>query len=200
MAEVQQQQTTGKSRRRSRRPFPSVRVDMTPMVDLAFLLLTFFVLTSELSKQNAITAKFPAGNTDDKMPVQGMTVFLGQNPEKIFWSRGEISPSAHLNVTGSPKNGLLSVLKNANVPVFEQVEIINRQHNLGLLNDASWTKKNKELMDSKTIPFVVIKWDENASYASVIKVIDALNRTHNNRYAVVPMSDDDKLLVAQQEK
>jgi biopolymer transport protein ExbD len=194
MAEVQQQ-TTGNSKRRSRRPLPAIRVDMTPMVDLAFLLLTFFVLTSELTKENAITMKSPA---DGNMKVNGLTVFVTQNPENFFWYRGEFDPALHLNGTGKGKNDLLSVLKQANSPVFEQTEIINRQRNLGLLSYAAWKKKSSELAESKQIPFVAVKWDEEASYGAVISVIDMLNRTHNPKYAVVPMTDEDKALVAHQ--
>ena len=194
MAEVQQQ-STGNSKRRTRRPLPAIRVDMTPMVDLAFLLLTFFVLTSELTKENAITMKSPA---DGNMKVNGLTVFVTGSPEKFSWYRGEFDPALHLTVAAKGKNDLLSVLKQANSPVFEQAEIINRQHNLGLLSDPAWKKKSSALMDSKQIPFVVIKWDEAASYGAVISVIDMLNRTHNPNYAVVPMTDEDKALAAHQ--
>ena len=38
----------------------STKIDMTPMVDLAFLLLTFFVLTSTFSKPKTMEINFPA--------------------------------------------------------------------------------------------------------------------------------------------
>jgi biopolymer transport protein ExbD len=60
MAEINQhnhQQRTGPRRIRSKKL--STRIDMTPMVDLAFLLLTFFILTSSLQKQRAMNLTMP---------------------------------------------------------------------------------------------------------------------------------------------
>jgi len=46
------------------------RVDMTPMVDLAFLLLTFFVLTSNLNKAKTMEMAVPK----DKVDTNGMKI------------------------------------------------------------------------------------------------------------------------------
>lgn len=190
MAEIQQQPTQGNRRRRSHTP---VRVDMTPLVDLAFLLLTFFVLTAELTKEKAISLRVPAGDVD--MPVgKGITILLGNNPEKIFWYRGEFSPSVHLNVVTKGNQELLNVLKNENEFVFDQVSVIERQHNLGLLNDASYKAKKAEFMRNKSMPFVVVKWDEKSNYQSVVNVLDDLNRTYNSKYAVVTITEAEKQL------
>lgn len=48
----------GKGKKRGKKP--SARIDMTPMVDLAFLLLTFFVLTSTFSKPKTMEINYPA--------------------------------------------------------------------------------------------------------------------------------------------
>jgi len=191
MADIQQQQSHRKGRRRSHLP---VRVDMTPLVDLAFLLLTFFVLTSELSKQNAITTKFPKDVQPNTLVNNGLTILLGKNPENIFWYRGEFKPSMHLNVAGKGNQELLDVLKNANESVFEQVEIVDRQHNLGLLNYANWNKKRAEYLGNRSVPFVILKWDNETDYQSVVTAIDDLNRTHINKYAIVSVSDAEKEL------
>ena len=41
----------------------SLHIDMTPMVDLAFLLLTFFIMTTTLMKQSAMEIKQPIPDT-----------------------------------------------------------------------------------------------------------------------------------------
>ena len=48
----------------------STKIDMTPMVDLAFLLLTFFVLTSTFSKPKTMEINFPAKPEDEKLNIK----------------------------------------------------------------------------------------------------------------------------------
>lgn len=169
------------------------RIDMTPMVDLAFLLLTFFVLTAELNKQQAISMAFPAEGP--AMQVNGMTVIVGKNPEKIFWYRGEFTPGMHLEVTTPGKDGLRKVLQDANRTVFENLNVINRQYQLGLLSETAYNEKRSQLSSSKAMPFVVVKWADDASYGYIVDVIDELNRTANSKYALVKATDAEMALI-----
>ena len=189
MAEVQQQQSQRRSRRK---PHGAIRIDMTPMVDLAFLLLTFFVLTSELEKQNAISTVFPKEG-EKTLVDNGLTILLGKDPGKIYWYRGEFDPSMHLNVAGPGKDGLFDVLKHAN-PVYGPVAVADRRHNLGLLSDAKWQEQREAICknNDNAVPFVIVKWDESASYESVVNAIDDLNRSLNRKYAVIEMSQAEK--------
>src|SRR5438477_12702382 len=69
----------------------STHIDMTPMVELAFLLLTFFVLTATFSKPKSMELTFPAPPPPDQPPVEvkkGITFLLTGN-DKIFYYEGQ---------------------------------------------------------------------------------------------------------------
>ncbi|PST84818.1 biopolymer transporter ExbD [Pedobacter yulinensis] len=75
----------------------STRVDLTAMVDLAFLLITFFMLTTTLSKPQAMDVAKPDKDekNDTKLELRAstaMTILLGKN-DKIAWYMGEAGKS-----------------------------------------------------------------------------------------------------------
>jgi biopolymer transport protein ExbD len=87
----------------------SVKIDMTPMVDLAFLLLTFFVLTTSLVKPFVVDITMPDERIEGAPLNQNrvLTVFLGAN-DKIYWYKG--LPNTKTEVTDFSKNGIRKVL------------------------------------------------------------------------------------------
>lgn len=68
-----------------------IKMDMTPMVDLAFLLLTFFMLTTTLHGRKAMEILMPEKPVDVEPPVVNqervVTLILGAN-DKIYWYKG----------------------------------------------------------------------------------------------------------------
>jgi len=80
-------------------------------------------------------------------------------------------------------------------PFFNAVEIIDRQYGLGLWNETNWKKKRGELLNDKSVPFVIVKWNEETNYGSVVTALDDLLKVHNNKYAVVTISDAEKELL-----
>ena len=75
----------------NRRAVP--KVDLTAMVDLAFLLITFFMLTTSLSKPVAMDVAKPDVDPDPTIRVpwpasRTMTILLGKN-NKVAWYMGE---------------------------------------------------------------------------------------------------------------
>ncbi|MBD1429291.1 ExbD/TolR family protein [Sphingobacterium litopenaei] len=72
------------------------KVDLTAMVDLAFLLITFFMLTTSLNKPQAMDVAMPDKNveTDKKTDVdvdehRSVTLVLGSN-DKLVWYQGDV--------------------------------------------------------------------------------------------------------------
>ena len=75
------------------------RVDMTPMVDLMFLLVTFFILTTSISTPQAMDIVKPDkddNNQENRLELKAsktMTILLGKN-DKVAWYMGEAGATA----------------------------------------------------------------------------------------------------------
>jgi biopolymer transport protein ExbD len=64
---------------------------MTPMVDLAFLLLTFFVLAATLARPKAQEIIYPDTDTADPTPLNArnaLTILLGETKDQIAYYHG----------------------------------------------------------------------------------------------------------------
>lgn len=151
----------------------STRVDLTAMVDLAFLLITFFMLTTSLSKPLAMDIAKPdkdEKNEDNKLEVkqsQTMTILLGKN-DRIMWYMGIIGESA---------------------PTIEGFSGITKS----LL-------ENKRLVKEKTGKdiMIIVKPTDGASYKNFVDIMDELNITKTNLTA--PAVDDDPKNLLDEEK
>src|SRR6202008_2991537 len=91
MAELDTSGGGGKKGGKIRSKKASTRIDLTAMVDLAFLLITFFIMTTTLAKPKAMDMFMPDKSKKDvQLPVpetRTMTVWLGAN-DKIEWFVG----------------------------------------------------------------------------------------------------------------
>lgn len=93
----------------------STKIDMTPMVDLAFLLLTFFILTTTFNKPKTMEVTMPDKVTDEKEQTKInendiLNLVLGEN-DKIYWWIGLTPPA---EVTNFSKNGVRKLLLERN--------------------------------------------------------------------------------------
>ncbi len=87
----------------------NVRVDMTPLVDVAFLLLTFFMLTTQFKPPEEVAIELPRSHSDFKLPESDvMTVniakdgriFLGLDSQilrgRLFGKENELKASVNI--------------------------------------------------------------------------------------------------------
>src|SRR6478752_6743027 len=82
-----------KGKKRSKKV--STKIDMTPMVDLAFLLITFFMLTTTFNKPKIMEIKMPVKKEDNTKTnykeSETMTLVLGEE-NKVFYYMGLNNP------------------------------------------------------------------------------------------------------------
>lgn len=143
----------------------STRIDMTPMVDLAFLLLTFFVMTTTLNKPQAMQINMPDKPKDgDEQPEVNeknvLTLVLGKD-DKIYWYIGITDPA--VEVTDFSKDGIRKVLLQ------------------------------KKAENPKLI--VLIKSLDEARYKNMVDIMDEMSISSVQRFALVEITDVDKELV-----
>lgn len=175
----------------------STRIDMTPMVDLAFLLLTFFVLTSTFSKPKAMEINFPADPKDekDRQKVNNALTFIMTKDNGIFYYAGEFyppnnkdgKPPTALAKTDFSKDGLHKLLLDTHKPTIEAVHELEEKFKRKEIADTTLKRLVNLEKGKKEALTVLIKADDKATYKNVIDLIDELNVCLVGKYAVVDM-------------
>src|SRR5665648_441552 len=98
MAEIVQEEShKGKGKRKAKKH--GTHIDMTPMVDLACLLLTFFMLTTAFNKPKVMEVIMPDKPKDNEKPPEldkdrALNIILVEN-DKILWYVGIAEPGKH---------------------------------------------------------------------------------------------------------
>jgi biopolymer transport protein ExbD len=90
----------GKHKKKHAKRRMNIRIDMTPMVDVAFLLLTFFMLTTVMRKQQTMEINLPPDNKVKVDIAQSnlMTIFVDQN-DNIFYNQGSEKTTTKIEIS-----------------------------------------------------------------------------------------------------
>jgi biopolymer transport protein ExbD len=183
----------------------STRIDMTPMVDLAFLLLTFFVLTSTFSKPKVMEIPFPKEDPLNKNPtkVNNAVTFILTENDGIYYYNGEFYPEG--NAKGEPPTkltkttwgaeGIRKLLLDRNKRTIDAIKALEEKRLKKEIADTTYQRlaiaeQGRKGDPSKGIEAaltVLIKTDDKAVYKNVVDVIDEIKISNIGIYAVVDM-------------
>ena len=153
----------------------STRVDLTPMVDLGFLLITFFVFTTTMNQPTAMNMNEPKDDPENQLKVKNsgaMTLLLGKD-DRVYYYFGELSPTDASNQ-----------FKSSSFKDIRQV-ILDK-------------KKSTPIGDL----MYIIKSDKEATFKNAIDILDemAINTVPPGHYAEVEMSETESELIQMTEK
>jgi biopolymer transport protein ExbD len=184
----------------------STRVDMTPMVDLAFLLLTFFVLTATFSKPKSMELTFPAPTPPDiKVPeIKRGVTFLLTKDDRIFYYEGQFRQAdddkgkkTTLSELNYSQGSLHKYLLEKNKEMQDRIKALDVRHKNGELPDTTFKRMVREIKADKNSYTFLIKADDQATYKNVIDVIDELNINVVGKYVMVDMMKPEMDLITE---
>ena len=116
MANIQLQNNPIKNNSKSKQHKQSTRVDLTPMVDLGFLLITFFVFTSTMAKPTVMKVVMPFNNKvdhDDVCSSCVLTVLPAKN-NVVFYYEGVFKGN---NMQQTNFNGIRQIMQQKKLAV-----------------------------------------------------------------------------------
>jgi biopolymer transport protein ExbD len=145
-----------------------IRVDMTPMVDLGFLLITFFMFTTNFSKPNVMDLSYPP-----KAPIVNnnvidfrneVTFIIGKN-NRVFYYQSELKDlnSNDLYETSFDGNQIAKIVSDY-----------------------------KNAAPKKEIFTVIIKPTDDANYKNFVDMLDNMALTKSDRYGITDIKPLEK--------
>jgi biopolymer transport protein ExbD len=175
MAQIENTVNVRKGKSFSHNPKQIIRIDMTPMVDLGFLLITFFVFTTTMSTPKATDLFMPKDDINHPQSLPNglaLSLLLDDN-NKVYFYNGDFKEAASTNK-----------IYETNYSTFEGIGKIIRQ-------------KQKEIDASGKFPYgrkglmLLIKPTSGSIYKNVIDALDEAVINDVRKYAIVEPANEE---------
>ncbi|MFI5149831.1 MAG: ExbD/TolR family protein [Bacteroidia bacterium] len=206
MAEVNTGDDGGGKKGKKRPKKGSTRIDMTPMVDLAFLLLTFFILATTLSKPKTMEIVYPkdVDKKEDQMELSDKlanTFILGEKDNQVYYYPGKFKlDTTKLEHVDLSKDGLRKLLLEKNKTINATVKKLEDQVRNRQIADSTFIRLRSKAKGDDKAPFFIVKTMSKTKYKIVIDIIDELNICNVNKYAVVNIAEAEKVALKREIK
>jgi biopolymer transport protein ExbD len=159
----------------------STRIDLTPMVDLGFLLITFFIFTTTMSKPKTMEINMPSEKKTDKpnevKDYTAMTILLSKEHRVYYYlgmANDPLKPPKVEVTYFQNKNGIRDAIINLKKNVYAERN-----------NGMPGHKADDE-------PVIIIKPDTTSQYEDMVNILDEMQVNGINIYAMVDISDVDR--------
>ena len=164
----------------------STRVDMTPMVDLGFLLITFFIFTTTMSTPSTMKLMMPKDEKDPKDQTEikqsgALTIMMGKG-NGVYYYEGMIAADGS-NFKSSTYKDIRDVIIN------KKKDVMKLGQSLGYPKDST----DKDLV-------IVIKPNKEATYKNTVDILDEMTINQVRKFALVDITEDENMLVKATER
>ncbi|MDB5228809.1 MAG: Biopolymer transport protein ExbD/TolR [Bacteroidota bacterium] len=148
----------------------STRVDLTPMVDLAFLLISFFMLTTTLSKPVAMNLSMPKKEKPQDVKESKVISFIADKDDKLWYYEG--THLIELKTTDYSPEGIRKI-------ILDKHRKVDAQFGLDKTDNSHQT-------------ICLIKMTDNANYKNMVDILDEMDITGTKIYAIQDLSPLEK--------
>lgn len=168
MAQIEEKQSNDSGKVRAKKA--STKVDMTPLADLGFLLITFFMFTTTFSKPNVMSLNMPPKTPKDQPQIEreidlsnSISIILGGD-DKLYWHQQDKTKltAEELHETTYTKEGIR--------------------------NDILAARQRAKNPDNFT---VIIKPHDDSTYENLVNILDEMEITESQRYGIVDISPNE---------
>jgi biopolymer transport protein ExbD len=198
MAEIIQEEKAG-GKKKAKKHAP--HIDMTPMVDLMCLLITFFMLTTAFNKPKIMEITLPEKLKDPNQEAprisasRTLNIILGPD-NKIYWYPGAVKPEDYNNLPPVSEvdfsaTGIRQLLLERNRSLAKKIADYNEQVLKGILAisaDSAQKGVSQLKIDDDTGPIVLIKAYKKANYGNFVDILDEMNICGIGRFSFIDIA------------
>ena len=156
----------------------STRIDMTPMVDLGFLLITFFIFTATMSTPTTMRLIMPKDEKDPDEQTEvkqsgALTILMGKD-NQVYYYEGQMEADGS-NFQTSDYKAIRDVIQKKRTDVMQ----------LGRSQGYHPDSLDRDLV-------VVIKPNTDATYKNTVDILDEMTINNIRRFDIVDITDTEK--------
>jgi biopolymer transport protein ExbD len=179
-------------------PRSSPSLDMTPMVDLAFLLVTFFMLTAQFRPEEAVAVDTPSSMSQSPIPTENLMTIIVDSSGRVFWdftdkkvraevikelsgkfnfqlSEDQLTRFTNLNALGMPGQLLPQYLDLNSPAERKEMDLQHKGIPIDSTNNQllTWISVTQQIFSREAgrNPLVALKGDGNVNYSTMNQVI-----------------------------